>query len=542
MKNSKVVIIASVSVLFGILMGAGMMSNQAALKRIATNANKFKEIVNYIETAYVDSVNTDSLVDYSIRKMLDRLDPHTRYMNPIEAEMSRASLLGGYDGVGIEFNVYQDSLYVTNPMVGGPSEAAGVLSGDVILKADSVKLVGSGLNNSVVYKNLRGPKGTVVVLSIKRKGLNEVLSIPVKRDRIASFTVTAALLLDQKTGYIKVNRFAATTMTDFREVLGNLKQQGMQQLILDLRGNPGGYMDRATDMVDELLAGNGIIVYTKGRAPGNSKQHFANKNGLFEKEPIIVLVDENSASASEIVSGALQDHDRALIMGRRTFGKGLVQQPITLSDGSELRMTISKYYIPSGRSVQRPFELGKEDDYKKANANRQKTGEYFIADSIKHNKALQFKTLGGRTVYGGGGVTPDYFVPKDTSHYSPMLFKIWAKSLQRQFAFDYAQNNANKLKKMGFENFDKKFAFTDADWQAFEAVVKKGKIDMPKTDVKASKNFVLVQMKALLAKYAFQDNTDKKGLENELHKIQLSNDLMVKEAMGQFDKAKALLK
>jgi carboxyl-terminal processing protease len=367
------------------------------------------------------------------------------------------------------------------------------------------------------------------------------LSVLIKRDKIASHSVTAAFLIDNTTGYIKVERFAANTMADFREVLYDLKAKGMKQLVLDLRGNPGGYMDRATDMVDELLAGNGVIVYTKGRGT-NSKQYFASKAGSFEKEPIIVLIDENSASASEIVSGALQDHDRALLLGRRTFGKGLVQQPIRLSDGSELRMTISKYYIPSGRCVQKPFVMGKEQDYRKEGANRQKKGEYFVADSIKHNKALQFKTLGGRTVYGGGGVTPDYFVAKDTSFYSPMLFKISAKSLQRQFALDYKQANADKLKNMGFETFSKKFAFSETEWKSFEALVKKQKIDMPAKDLAVSKMHIQQQVKAILARLAFAESGNKAGLENNYHKVLLANDAMVKEAMAKFGKAKELLK
>ena len=361
----------------------------------------WKEILGHIERSYVDSVDTDSLVDYGISQMLEKLDPHTAYIPLAEAELVRSQLESGFDGIGVEFNIFHDSVFVVTPLAGGPSAAVGIRTGDVILKANQENLTGPSLTSEKVFKALRGPKGTEVTMTIARKGYAKPLIFKVKRDKIPTFSVDAAYLLpDQKTGFLRINRFSETTFEEFKKHTQTLLQSGMKQLILDLRGNPGGYMDRATDMLDEMIGGEGILVYTQGRDPRNNYEVFAGKTGKLEKIPIIVLVDEGSASAAEIVSGTLQDYDRALVVGRRTFGKGLVQAPIPLSDGSELRLTISRYYIPSKRSIQKPFTSGQRESYAMERYQRS-------SDSTDQLPKKAYKTLGGRTVFGGGGITPD---------------------------------------------------------------------------------------------------------------------------------------
>lgn len=534
--------VIGVSVVAGMLMGATLFGSQARLATVFKNYNKFKEILTLIDNAYVDSVDTDSLVDFSINKMLEKLDPHTSYFNAQEAVIAKAPLQGGYDGIGVEFNIVQDSLVVVAPLAGGPSEEAGIISGDIIVAADSTKLTGKKLNNNLIYTALRGPKGSEVKLSIKRRDQKNLLVFSIKRDRIPSFSVSASYMLEPTVGYIKVDKFTESTMREFRASIALLKNQGMQQLLLDLRGNPGGYMNMATDMVDELLAGNGLIVYTDGRGTANDHKNYAGKPGLFEQGPVVVLIDEGSASASEIVSGSLQDNDRALVVGRRSFGKGLVQKPINLSDGSELRLTISRYYTPSGRCVQRPYVLGHDQNYRKDIEKRLKDGELFSADSIKNNQSQLYKTIGGRTVFGGGGVTPDVFVGRDTSYYSPLLYKVWGKSILRNYAMDYVIKNKTSLQKQSLEGFSKNFQLSETDFKNILAAAKRDGWKESEKDVLASKKFILTQTKAYIARQNWQRKTTDNGYNNEYFKIMLGTDEAVKAAIAQLPKAKLMIK
>ncbi|MFN4146684.1 MAG: S41 family peptidase, partial [Runella sp.] len=373
-------ILLSITLAAGMLLGATFFGGQKGIADVARGYTKFKEVLQLIDNNYVDTVNTDQLVDYSITKMLEKLDPHTAYFNAQEAVAARSQLEGGFDGIGIEFNLYKDTVYVVTPLVGGPSEAAGIQSGDKILKVNDEVFTGKKIDNAFIYSKLRGPRGSEVKIEMLRRGVPKPLTFHLRRDRIPTYSVDASYMIDKEIGYIKVTRFSESTFKEFKTALNDLKTKGMKKLLLDLRGNPGGYMDRATSMVDELLPGDKMIVYTDGKDDRYDRQTYAKNTGIFEDGPVVVLIDEGSASASEIVAGALQDHDRALIVGRRSFGKGLVQMPINLSDGSELRLTISRYYTPSGRSIQKPYVMGQGDDYDKDLKHRLEHGELFVAD------------------------------------------------------------------------------------------------------------------------------------------------------------------
>ncbi len=533
-------IIIGLSLAAGLFIGATLFGGQYRIGSLIKGYTKYKEVLSLIESSYVDSVDTDSLVDFSISKMLEKLDPHTSYFSSSDAVLARSPLEAGFDGIGVEFNVYQDSVVVVSPLSGGPSEAAGIQSGDKIVKADSTNLTGPKLNSQLIFKSLRGKQGSEVKLLIKRNSQKNLLSFVIKRDRIPSFSVSAGYMINANTGLIKVDRFSETTFKEFKASLKSLKNQGMKQLVLDLRGNPGGYMDRATDMVDEFIGGKKLIVYTDGKGTQYDKKTFSGNDGIFEQGEVVVLVDEGSASASEIVAGSLQDNDRALIVGRRTFGKGLVQMPVTLSDGSELRLTISRYYIPSGRCVQKPYVMGNEEGYEKDYEARLKSGEFFKEDSIKNNKSQKFKTASGRIVYGGGGVTPDLFVPRDTSYYTPMLYDIWGKGTIRTYAIDFVKNNKDLLKKYNFNTYYKTFEITDKAYNDLLMMAKNDGVKLNEKDKLVSKNYIQLQAKANIARYYFHKKTNENGLNNEYSQIMGENDEVLKKAMGQFGKASLL--
>ncbi|MBP6619537.1 MAG: S41 family peptidase [Leadbetterella sp.] len=527
-------IAVAISLVIGIVLGATFFGKKTFVSNAGGTNSVFKEVLMHINKSYVDEVNIDSLSQYGIEKMLEKLDPHTAFLPPQDAELASADLHNGFDGIGVEFNIFNDSLFVVSPLVGGPSEAIGIKTGDIILKADTINLTGKNLNSNVVFKSLRGPRNSIVKLTIKRKGTKNLLSFNVKRDKIPTYSIDAAYMMpDKKTGYIKVNRFAETTYDEFKAHLGALKTKGMTQLMIDLRGNPGGYMDRATDMVDELVGGNDVIVYTKGKDRSNNYEVKASKSGIFEKGKIVVLVDEGSASASEIVSGSLQDFDRATIVGRRTFGKGLVQAPIQLSDGSELRLTISRYYIPSGRSIQKPYELGKSEDYMEDMHNRYTSKELFVKDSIKSNQKLKFKTKGGRTVYGGGGVTPDVFVPQDTSYYTTYLVEMFAKNIFREYSLNYTVQNTAKLQAMGFEFYLKSFQVDDKMLADLKAMAAKNQVRYSEKEYSKSKAFIKTHVKALIARNIWKNN-EKNGLTNEFYQIINQDDSMIKIGLSKF--------
>ncbi|MFZ9504430.1 MAG: S41 family peptidase, partial [Cyclobacteriaceae bacterium] len=428
-------LVLALGIAAGMLIGVNLKSSGTWSGGNATQ--KLREVIGLIERNYVDETVPDDLVDDAIEHLLGKLDPHSVYIPASDREAANEDLRGNYEGIGIEFNIFRDTLTVVTPLSGGPSENAGLLSGDKIIQVDDKNIAGIGLTNAEVYKLLKGPSGTEVNLKVLRR--KEEISYSIQRAKIPQFSVDASYMIDKETGYIKINRFASTTYQEFYDALYELKSKGMKKLILDLQGNPGGYMDEATELADEFLSEGKKIVYTKGQNGHYAQNVDATASGFFEKGELIVLINEGSASASEILAGALQDNDRALLVGRRTFGKGLVHNPFNLKDGSELRLTISRYYTPSGRSIQKPY--GEDFAYAEDLDNRFKRGEFFHADSIKFNDSLRYKTVGGRSVYGGGGIMPDYFVPLDTTQNLSLLNELYASTTIQEYSLQYAEQN-----------------------------------------------------------------------------------------------------
>lgn len=532
----------AVTLAAGMFLGATFFGGGKGVTDVARGYTKFKEILQLIDNNYVDTVNTDELVDFSINKMLEKLDPHTSYFNPKEAIGARSQLESGFDGIGIEFNLFRDTVYVVTALTGGPSEAAGIQSGDKLIKVNGEAFTGKKIDNGFVFSKLRGPRGSDVNIEILRKGVPKLLTFKLKRDRIPTFSVDAAYMMDREIGYIKVTRFSESTYEEFKKSLSLLKSQGMKKLLLDLRGNPGGYMDRATNMVDELVAGDKMIVYTDGKDDRYDRKTFAKFSGQFENGPVIVLIDEGSASASEIVAGALQDHDRALIVGRRSFGKGLVQMPVNLSDGSELRLTISRYYTPSGRSIQKPYTHGDVENYEKDLKDRFKQGELFVADSIKNNPKLQFRTGLGRTVYGGGGITPDVFVGRDTTYLTPYLYELFGKSIIRDYALQYVNQRRKQLEKISYQDFIKTFTPTEADLQALVQEASGEGVKFNEREFNRSKPYIRTFLKATVARYVYQKRDSNGNFNNEFYQVMATQDEAIVKALTLFDQAEQLSK
>lgn len=452
-------ILLSIALVAGVLIGSNFSEPKGDTKYLSS-LQKVRQLIEYIEKDYVDTVDTEALLEESIENMLDKLDPHTVYIPPRDRELAQSQLRATFDGIGVEFNLLRDTIYVVRELPGGPSEAAGIVGGDRIVSVDGQNIAGIGLSNRKIFDMLRGPRGSKVTIGVKRKGEDDLLDFDIKRGAIPQYSVDAGYMVDDQTGYIKINKFAENTYTEFRESLQSLIDDGMTKLILDLQNNGGGYMSAAISICDELLSGDQVIVSQKGQGRKYDSEARAERTGIFEQGPVVVLMNENSASASEIVAGALQDNDRALIIGRRSFGKGLVQLPFDLKDGSELRMTIARYYTPSGRSIQKPYDEG-EENYSSDYYNRYISGELFSEDSVKFDESLAYKTEQGRTVYGGGGIMPDYFVPLDTSDNTAYVNRLVASNAVREYTIEFREDN-DWLKDWSFKEFDESFEITDA--------------------------------------------------------------------------------
>ncbi len=406
--------------------------------------DKIESLLQCIEQQYVDTVNRNDLIENVMPKILGELDPHSAYIPAKDLESVNEELEGSFSGIGIQFNILNDTINVVSVISGGPSEKVGILAGDRIISVNDTSFVGEGISNERVMKNLRGPKGTTVKLEILRKTAKNPLTYEVTRGDIPVNSVDAAFMLDDKSGYIKVSKFGRTTYDEFITALSKLNNQGAESFIIDLRGNSGGLMDIPINMANEFLPANRLIVYAEGKA-FEREDAISNGTGAFQKEPLVVLTDEWTASSSEIFAGAIQDNDRGLIVGRRTFGKGLVQQQIPFRDGSAIRLTVARYYTPSGRCIQKEYQLGKAEDYSMDIVNRYMHGEFFNVDSIKQNKELVFHTFNGREVYGGGGIMPDIFVPRDTTGYTSYFNNVANEGLLYQYAFDYTDKYREKL-------------------------------------------------------------------------------------------------
>ena len=527
----RVPILIALAICTGIFIGAKMFGSQSVSSTgdVVNNSNKLREILNYIDKYYVDSANTNELTDYAIKRMLEKLDPHTIYIPAKDMKIMGNQLKSHFEGIGIQFTILRDTLQVELPITGGPAETAGIRAGDKIVYVNGERIAGIGLTNRMVYDKLLGKKGSKVHLTIVRKGIKDTLSYTLIRDKIPQYSVETAYMIADKTGYIRLSRFGENAYDEFKAALEKLISQGMTRLIFDLRGNSGGYMDRAVKIADELIGGDKLLVYTDGRDNSQDEQFYAYRDGLFEKGALILLINEESASASEIVAGALQDNDRALIVGRRSFGKGLVQRPITLSDGSELRLTVSRYYTPSGRSIQKPYEDGKIEQYVNDFSRRLAHGELFVADSNRFDEKLKYKTKLGRTVYGGGGIMPDVFVPSDTSYQTPYLNSILSANLHREFTSGYLANYQANWKGKPMSFFISHFSLPEAMLQSIVEAASKEKIQFNVAQWNKSKKYLTTLLKALIARGLYG--------EEGFYTIMNNQDKVVQKALNLFDLA-----
>ena len=462
MKESRVrPIVVAFLILAGILMG--LYINKGISKRWVNvdGASKFDEVMWYIGNDYVDAPDTHKLEDEAIAAMMEELDPHSAYVSLEEFNAVNDPLLGSFDGIGVQFRLEKDTIAVVNVIKGGPSEKVGIMAGDRIVYVDDTLVASQKLTNEDVMRKLKGPKGTKVRVRVLRRGVDGLLDYTITRDAIPTYSVDIAYMLDESIGYLKLSKFSATTVDEFRKGIRNLKQQGMQKLVFDLRGNSGGYLNAAVDVSDEFLPRGSMIVYTEGR--NRPRQYMkARHHGMLEDMPVVVLIDGESASASEIVAGALQDNDRGTIIGRRSFGKGLVQEQIMLSDRSAIRLTVARYYTPTGRSIQKPFD-GDREKYLFESLERYESGEVFHPDSIHFADSLKYTTPKGKTVYGGGGIMPDIYVPlvDDSTEY--YFNRIVNTGLLYQYAFDYTDSHRQQLQRYKtVEAFDKQFTVSDA--------------------------------------------------------------------------------
>lgn len=460
-----------------------------------------------ISNFYVDTVNNDKLVEEAIKGMLESLDPHSTYTDAKETKELEEPLQGEFSGIGIQFNMKQDTLYVIQTIVGGPSEKVGIMAGDRIVTVNDTTIAGKKMKNTDIMKRLRGKKGTKVTVQVKRGSNPELITFRITRDNIPLYSVDAAYMIDAKTGYILISRFGAKTHEEMMEAIKKLEKQGMKQLIIDLGNNGGGYLNAAIDMCNEFLQRRQLIVYTEGNSSPR-QEATADGFGNYKDLKMVVLVDQFSASASEIFSGAMQDWDRAVVVGRRSYGKGLVQRPFRFDDGSMMRLTVARYYTPSGRCIQKPYTKGDKKHYEEDLIDRSKEGEYFHLDSIHFNDSLSYKTLkNGRTIYGGGGIMPDVFVPLDTTENSKYYRDLLAKGIINQYAVDYVDKHRAQIKKdyKDVYDFDKRFSLTDADMKDFIAMGEKDSVKYNEKDYKTSERLFKTVLKGLVARDVFAD-------------------------------------
>ncbi|MCO5262930.1 MAG: S41 family peptidase [Lentimicrobium sp.] len=449
----------------GIFLGASLVkvnsTDQNLIQRIHNrNFDPVDNVITYIQQEYVDSVDVYKLRQSAITGMLSDLDPHSGFITAEEFNEVNDPLLGSFDGIGVQFRMENDTVYIINAIAGGPSEKAGILAGDRIVKVDGEVIAGVNMSTNDVMKRLKGERGTRVNVSVFRRGFKELIPFTITRDVIPTYSVDISFMPEPGIGYIKLSKFSATTAEELTKALSGLKSEGMESLILDLRGNSGGYLQTAISVSDEFLGEGKLIVYTSGYNRPAQYAH-ATAKGIFEKGNLVVLIDEGSASSSEILAGAIQDNDRGLIIGRRSFGKGLVQEQLSLPDGSAIRLTVARYYTPTGRSIQKPYKNGHTEEYEEELYNRMISGQLESADSIHFNDSLRYTTPGGRVVYGGGGIMPDIFIPVEKNENYRYFNELLGKGLVYQFTFDYTDNNRPELKKFRtFEEFDRNFSIT----------------------------------------------------------------------------------
>ncbi len=483
-----------------------LITENIMLKRRAqvVATSKFDEVMYHINNAYVDTVNNKKLEEDAIVAMMEELDPHSQYISVEEFNAVNDPLLGSFEGIGVQFRIVEDTVAIVNTIKGGPSEKVGVMAGDRIVYVDDSLVAGIKIKNESVMRLLKGPKGTKVNVRIFRRGEKDLLDFTITRDVIPTYSVDIAYMLDDKTGYIKLSKFSATTHKEFVKAAKRLKQEGMSQLILDLRGNGGGYLSEAVDIADEFLPKGSLVVFTEGRFRPK-KTYNARRKGLLEDMPLAVLIDDESASASEIVAGAVQDNDRGTIVGRRSFGKGLVQEQVMLSDNSAIRITVARYYTPTGRCIQKPFD-GNLEDYLLESYDRYENGELFSADSIHLNDTLKYYTPKGKVVYGGGGIIPDVYVPlvdDSTEYYFNRIVNL---GILYQYAFDYCDSHRQDLARYKtVTEFDQSFHVTDAMFNELVSRAEKKNIKGNTLEKQVARRETNILLKAYIARDLFEE-------------------------------------
>lgn len=492
-----------------LLVGVLLSINPAVAQRneIRESVDKFSSLLQLINYYYVDSTDQSDLTETAVVAMLKELDPHSIYLSKKEVQKANEPLIGNFEGVGIQFQIYKDTILVIAAVPGGPSDKLGVRAGDKIIKINGEQAFGEKITNNYVMEHLRGPKGTEVTVGILRNNQLPLIDYTITRDKIPLNSIDATFMLSNDIGYIKLTRFARTSMTEMKESIAKLKEQGMKNLILDLRNNSGGFLDIAVDLSDEFLPAQKLIVYTEGlRSPRIDFK--ATNRGSFEQGKLIVMVNEGSASASEIVAGAVQDWDRGLVVGRRSFGKGLVQRPFNLPDSSVIRLTTARYYTPSGRSIQKPYEDGSEDYYADL-TNRFKHGEFVSADSIKFPDSLKYYTPAKRIVYGGGGIMPDVFIPLDTTSSSKFYTDLWRKGVFNDFVLGYMEQNRNKVTRdyKSFESFKNSFIIDEQLMSQFLAFAKDKGVVPEEDSMEKSGNEIRHIIKGIISRNIYDTNS-----------------------------------
>ena len=497
----KIFIVAGVCVALSVTMSAQRSMPQAMQKLL--NAEYA------ISSLYVDSVSEDKLVEEAIKGMLESLDPHSTYTDAKETKELEEPLQGEFSGVGIQFNMNKDTLYVIQTVPGGPSERVGVLAGDRIIMVNDSVIAGVKMKNSDIQKRLRGKKGTQVTIKVKRAGVPELITFRITRDNIPLHSIDAQYMLDECTGYLRISRFGAKTHEEMMDALKELKRQGMTQLIMDLSDNGGGYLNAAIDMCNEFLERGQLMVYTEGNNTPRNEAH-ANGWGDYKDLPMVVMVNQYSASAAEIFAGAMQDWDRAVVVGRRTFGKGLVQRPFKFDDGSMMRLTVARYYTPSGRCIQKPYNRGDKRAYENELLDRYNEGEYYCLDSIQFNDSLRYTTcVNRRTIYGGGGVMPDIFVPVDTSEYSTYYRDLTAKGIINQYAIRYVDKHRKQLLSQykTVNDYDNGFEVSDEMMRDFIAMGEQDSVKYDEEKYRTSEQLLKAIIKGLIARDVYGDQS-----------------------------------
>jgi len=505
MGNTKkyIPLLMGLAVTAGVILGSKLNFGDGNEKIFATNSKKDKlnRLIDYIDYEYVDDVNTDSIVDVTVNGILENLDPHSVYIPVDQYEENADDMRGNFVGIGLSFYPYNDSIAVIRAIEGGPAANAGILGGDRILYADGKKLFGENIDRDTISKFLKGEINSKVKLKVHRKGEKKLLDFTLKRKRVPLVSVDASYKLTDAIGYIKVNRFSETTYNEFKQALESMDDDDLTTLVLDLRDNPGGYISTAERIVDEFLADDKLVLITKNKS-GEESRTYATKRGDFEDRKLYVLINENSASASEIVAGALQDNDKGTIVGRRSFGKGLVQREMALGDGSAVRLTIARYYTPTGRSIQRPYGNG-NGSYYSDYEDRYRHGEMISADSIKVEDSLKFRTPKGKIVYGGGGIIPDVFVPKDTSIENETLEYVTRNGFMSYFVFEYLEANRKDFIGLTLQQFDDEFEVDDALREDF---ISFSRLAEARIDISGYTEELRLALKANIAQQLFGPN------------------------------------